>query len=221
MSFCVTHYGAILGSIYLAVFLICLWHWPPCEPIPLGVQCNLFSTLIILALLTYILKLHIKVLNFQPNVLNIVGTLIVLTLLDDLYFYLCHRLMHKPLLKKYVHAVHHARKPPRAMDMFVSHPVEYLIMASGYGIIIAGMFLVFGWKMSAWGVFLAILLRLVHEMSVHEGAPDALRIRWCFPFQTAEHHLNHHSGYHSGTYGNYSSMLQIWDNVFKTNMLQQ
>ena len=59
------------------------------------------------------------------------GFALVLPLLHELHFYCIHRLIHVPVLYKWVHAVHHNSINPSPWSSLSMHPVEHLLYWSG------------------------------------------------------------------------------------------
>lgn len=56
---------------------------------------------------------------------------LVLPLLHEAHFYCIHRLIHTPLLYKWVHSVHHNSVNPSPWSSLSMHPVEHLLYWSG------------------------------------------------------------------------------------------
>lgn len=56
---------------------------------------------------------------------------LVLPLLHEAHFYCIHRLIHTPLLYKWVHSVHHNSINPSPWSSLSMHPVEHLLYWSG------------------------------------------------------------------------------------------
>ena len=56
---------------------------------------------------------------------------LVLPLLHELHFYCIHRLIHVPVLYKWVHSVHHNSVNPSPWSSLSMHPVEHLLYWSG------------------------------------------------------------------------------------------
>jgi sterol desaturase/sphingolipid hydroxylase (fatty acid hydroxylase superfamily) len=66
-----------------------------------------------------------------PNTLfPVVGGLVLLTLWNELHFYLVHRLMHHPYLMKKVHHVHHRSRIPTIYSVFSFHWFEAFLLST-------------------------------------------------------------------------------------------
>jgi sterol desaturase/sphingolipid hydroxylase (fatty acid hydroxylase superfamily) len=57
--------------------------------------------------------------------------LLLLPLFHEVHFYLVHRLIHVPVLYKWVHSVHHNSVNPSPWSSLSMHPVEHLLYFSG------------------------------------------------------------------------------------------
>jgi len=57
-------------------------------------------------------------------------------LIHDFYFYWMHRLIHLPGIYKRVHAVHHLSTNPSPLSAFAFHPLEAVLEAFGYLIVL-------------------------------------------------------------------------------------
>jgi sterol desaturase/sphingolipid hydroxylase (fatty acid hydroxylase superfamily) len=64
----------------------------------------------------------------QFGVLQIVGSIIGIIVLNDVWFYGWHRLMHHPRLFRYVHAVHHKSVDVNPFSSYSFHAIEALIL---------------------------------------------------------------------------------------------
>ena len=58
--------------------------------------------------------------------LGAIVDVLVLLMAMDLGMYVTHRVAHLPLMYKWIHAPHHRYRHPRALTLFVLHPLEVL-----------------------------------------------------------------------------------------------
>lgn len=70
-------------------------------------------------------------LNWTENAWWLVGFGLVLPIIHEFHFYCIHRLIHLPLLYKWVHSVHHNSVNPSPWSSLSMHPVEHLLYFSG------------------------------------------------------------------------------------------
>lgn len=145
----------------------------------------------------------------EHNILFAISGFFVLLLLDDTWFYWCHRLLHHPKLFKYVHAEHHKSVDVNPFTSMSFHFVEPLLLSL--------------WILPASFIFpiYAPLLGIVQiwglldNLKAHLGYE--LYPSWwnksIFKFLTSStHHNMHHSKFH----GNYGVHFRIWDKLLDT-----
>jgi sterol desaturase/sphingolipid hydroxylase (fatty acid hydroxylase superfamily) len=61
----------------------------------------------------------------------LIGFGLLIPLFHDVHFYLIHRMIHIPILYKWVHSVHHNSVNPSPWSSLSMHPVEHLLYWSG------------------------------------------------------------------------------------------
>ena len=147
-----------------------------------------------------------------PTVWVFVWQLVLIFLIDDLYFYFYHSALHTKFLYKHIHKTHHRSTMPIPMEYIFTHPLEWFIGAIGpfIGLVVIASFSEINiyafWAMSA--------LRNLHELDIHSGIKSS-KITSLIPFYgTTEHHDLHHSK----NRGNYASTFTLWDKVFGTEI---
>lgn len=69
--------------------------------------------------------------TFGENPLCFAAFALVLPLIHEVHFYCIHRLIHVPVLYKWVHSVHHNSINPSPWSSLSMHPVEHLLYWSG------------------------------------------------------------------------------------------
>ena len=147
-----------------------------------------------------------------PSVWVFVWQLVLIFLIDDLYFYFYHSALHTKFLYKHIHKTHHRSTMPIPMEYIFTHPLEWFFGAIGpfIGLVVIASFAEINiyafWAMSA--------LRNLHELDIHSGIKSS-KITSLIPFYgTTEHHDLHHSK----NRGNYASTFTLWDKVFGTEI---
>ena len=139
--------------------------------------------------------------------------IIIVLMIDDIYFYLWHRLMHEnKFLYKKIHKIHHRAITPFPSEYLYTHPIEWIVGMIGPFI---GIALLGGVSLSSFWIIL--IIRNLHELDIHSGLKSSYLTR-CFPFSgTNEHHDMHHAYLD----GNYASAFSFWDRIFKTSIKER
>jgi Delta7-sterol 5-desaturase len=130
----------------------------------------------------------------------------------DTWFYWTHRLMHRPLLFRAAHGVHHESRPPTAWAAMAFHPYEALTGA----LVIPALVFLIPVHIAALGVVLAIMT--VMGITNHMGwemfprrVVNGVLGNWLI---TATHHQKHHDAYR----GNYGLYFRFWDKMCGTDL---
>ena len=69
----------------------------------------------------------IRVRDELPSFAELATHIVGCTVLDEVFFYYAHRLLHTPFLYEHVHKVHHEYKTPFVAMTLFHHPVESLL----------------------------------------------------------------------------------------------
>lgn len=132
--------------------------------------------------------------------------LFLLFLIDDLWTYSIHKLFHmSPRLYKKIHSVHHIATVPTPMDIHLIHPLEILIVPSGFFLAIFCLD-----QISYFSLWLFIILKITHEFINHSD------INFKIPMLTS---AEEHGLHHTQVKGNYGSTFEIWDLLFGTKII--
>lgn len=139
-----------------------------------------------------------------------VGSIVLMIVLHDAYFYWAHRLMHHPKLFKHVHLVHHQSTNPSPWAAYSFHPIEALVEA--------GIFPLIVFTIPAHG--LALLSFLIYMISRNvlghlgiEWLPKwFIHNKWINWHTSTTHHDMHHKHFHC----NYGLYFTWWDRWFGT-----
>ncbi|MER8816136.1 sterol desaturase family protein [Mesorhizobium sp. M0142] len=70
---------------------------------------------------------YIPWLNFSEHPVWLGVVAVVVPIIHDFHFYCIHRLIHVPVLYKYVHSVHHNSINPSPWSSLSMHPIEHLL----------------------------------------------------------------------------------------------
>jgi methylsterol monooxygenase len=128
--------------------------------------------------------------------------------IEDTWHYFVHRAMHHKSVYKYVHKVHHHFNAPFGMTAEYAHPVETVVLGTGFflGIIAFCNHVVLLW---AW-----VVVRLIETCDVHSGYHFWFNPLHLIPFYGGSFFHDYH---HMKTLGNYSSTFTWWDRLFGTD----
>jgi sterol desaturase/sphingolipid hydroxylase (fatty acid hydroxylase superfamily) len=139
------------------------------------------------------------------------GQLLFIFLIDDAWFYLAHRWMHKnKWALKNIHSIHHRATMPFPLEYLYVHPAEWMLGMVG---IVIGVGLIFIVMPVNVYVFWALgFLRNIHEIHIHSDL-NIPALNW-LPFVAS---TNNHDLHHAKLSGNYASTFYIWDKLLNTD----
>lgn len=144
-----------------------------------------------------------------PRWYVLLGQLMGSLIIEDTWHYFVHQLLHHRRLYKYVHKVHHNFQAPFGMVAEYAHPVETLVLGTGFfiGLWVFCTHLVMIW---AWMAF-----RLLETIEVHSGYdfPYLNPLNLVPGYAGARFHDFHHKNFN----GNYASSFRWWDWLFGTD----
>ena len=66
----------------------------------------------------------------ENTAFNILTGLILLTLWNEIHFYIIHRIMHLPWMMRHVHQIHHRSVVPSVFSVYSFHPLEAALLSS-------------------------------------------------------------------------------------------
>ncbi|MFN3851246.1 MAG: sterol desaturase family protein [Spirosomataceae bacterium] len=152
--------------------------------------------------------------SFQrPSILYFLFNFILFIVVDDIWFYFIHRLMHtNKWIYRNIHKVHHKAHPPIPIDYLYTHPLE--AMSSSFGFILGVILSIAVYGQVSFYVFTGyIIYRTIHELIVHSSL-TVIPKKWLGIFGSSEHHFNHHKYLN----GNYASAFTYLDKIFGTDL---
>jgi 4-alpha-methyl-delta7-sterol-4alpha-methyl oxidase len=143
----------------------------------------------------------------MPAAWVIVAQVVFFIYLDDFLYYFVHRAMHRGLLWKHVHSVHHRIHTPWAITGHYMHPIEYVTTAS---LMLVGPLLVGAHLVP---LFVWVTIRQWEAAEGHAG--------YDFPWSPTHllpgsHGALHHDFHHAKVKGNYAGFLAYVDRLFGT-----
>jgi sterol desaturase/sphingolipid hydroxylase (fatty acid hydroxylase superfamily) len=146
------------------------------------------------------------------SALKSVGAFAALIFFNEAWFYWWHRLLHHPILFKYVHSVHHRSVDVNPFTSYSFHGVEGFILGA-WAIPLALLV-----PMSVKVLIAAQVVGLANNVVSHLGYE--LLPKWWVRvppfkwFSSATFHSLHHSTFN----GNYGLMTRFWDRLMGTEV---
>jgi lathosterol oxidase len=134
----------------------------------------------------------------------------IMFILHDTYFYFTHRLMHHPKLFKAFHLLHHKSTNPSPFVAFAFHPLEAIVEAGIFVILLLIM------PLCKWHLFGFFLVQMVYNVYGHLGwevYPKKFNKNWFGKWINTSVNHNQHHHYFKGNYGLY---FLWWDRLFGT-----
>lgn len=157
-------------------------------------------------------QLYHKVGDF--GLLYLAGSLLIMVLFHDMYFYWTHRWMHHPRLYKYVHRVHHLSTNPSPWAAYSFHPLEAIVQALVFPIILFSM------PVHTSVAFAFLIYMIVRNVWGHLGyelfPKRFMNLKWLNWHTTTTHHNLHHEKFTA----NYGLYFTWWDRWFNTEHKQ-
>lgn len=135
-------------------------------------------------------------------------------LAEDAAFYAWHRLLHQHKgLYRRIHRIHHQAWAPLPIEYIYVHPVEWMGGALAPTLVMAAFAFSDG-GLSAWSLWIYLLLRQLHELNIHATSARALHPPLPGLGRPEDHALHHAKP----TLGNYASILRLWDRLLGTRI---
>jgi lathosterol oxidase len=135
----------------------------------------------------------------------------LLIFIHDTYFYWTHRLMHLPKIFPYIHKVHHLSHNPSPWTSFAFHPLEALIEAGFFPII------VFILPIHPLAAFIFLLYSIIMNVLGHTGFEYSPKNSLQHTFLKWLNTPTHHNMHHQHNRGNFGLYFNIWDKLMNTN----
>ena len=132
-----------------------------------------------------------------------------LLLVDDTWFYWCHRLLHHPVLFRHVHREHHKSVDVNPYSSLSFHFLEALLLTL-WIVPVAFIFPLYSPVLALvqlWGLLENLKSHLGYELY-----PADLNRGWLRFLTSSTHHNQHHSRF----IGNYGVHFRLWDRLLGT-----
>jgi Delta7-sterol 5-desaturase len=144
--------------------------------------------------------------------LMVAASLVGLILFNDAWFYFWHRLLHTPLLFRWVHAVHHKSVDVNPFSSYSFHAFEGFIL----GAWIIPFFVLVPFYLPALGVLQGV--GLANNVMAHLGYE--LLPRWWLraPLLRWSNTSTFHNLHHTRLQGNYGLFTRFWDRALGTEL---
>ncbi len=140
-----------------------------------------------------------------------IGSVLVLLVIHDTWFYWTHRLMHHPKIFRHWHRTHHLSHDPTPLAAFAFHPVEAVIESLFLPLTLLVLPFhpasIFGFQL------LAFAMNIYGHLGIELFPASFARhpvFRW---INTTSHHHQHHRA----VTGNYGLYFNGWDRLCGTN----
>lgn len=146
----------------------------------------------------------------SPGVLLV--SVVGLVVLNDLWFYAVHRMLHHPALFRHVHAVHHQSVDTNPFSSYSFHVVEALLI-SGWVLPVA---LFVPLPLAAFGA--AQVIGTANNLMSHLGYEFLPRWILRVPGLRWMNSATFHSRHHTQLRGNYGLFSRVWDRLFGTEL---
>ena len=143
------------------------------------------------------------------NIFFAISGFFILLLLDDTWFYWCHRLLHHPKIFRYIHLEHHRSvdvNPFTSLSFFWVEPFLLTCWIFPVAIFLPVYAPVLG-LVQIWGLLENIKSHLGYEIY-----PSNFNKTWLRFLTTSTHHNMHHTKFN----GNYGVHFRIWDKLLNT-----
>jgi len=176
-----------------------------------------FSNLLLLGFLSSIILLQFRYgfnqlyENFSDiGVLYYIGSIIVMMILHDTWFYWVHRLMHHPILYKTFHETHHKSINPSPFSSFSMDWTEMLVEFGIFPIIV----LIIPMHITAFSifVFIAFMFNIIGHLGFEIIPKKVLATKIGSLINSGTKHNIHHSKFNY----NYSYYFTFWDKIMHT-----
>lgn len=145
----------------------------------------------------------------EHSIIYTIGSFFIILLIDDTWFYWCHRLLHHPKIFRFVHLEHHKSVDVNPFTSMSFHWAEPFIL-SIWIFPISCLLPIYSPVLAIvqlWGLLDNIKAHLGYEFY-----PASFNKGWLRFLTTSTHHNMHHSKFK----GNYGVHFRFWDKLIGT-----
>lgn len=136
-----------------------------------------------------------------------VGRCLLCFIIEDIWHYFFHRILHQGVFYRRIHKIHHSFQSPFSIAAEYAHPLETVVLGIGFfiGVLLFSNHIFFMW---VWMCF-----RVFEANDAHSGY-NLWHPLHLLPFYGGAHF---HDFHHRNFVGNYSSTFTYLDTIFGTN----
>lgn len=145
----------------------------------------------------------------MPALWTYIPKLLLSLIIEDTWHYWLHRALHHKSIYGYVHKVHHLYKSPFTMTAEYAHPIETIVLGTGFFV---PMLLLCN---HAIYLYLWFLVRMLEAADIHAGYDFPWYPMNFIPFYGG---ARAHDLHHAKFLGNYSSTFTWWDKWMGTEL---
>lgn len=154
------------------------------------------------------IEIYVEPLQYGWRYLFLSAT--VLWVVNDIWFYFSHRLLHHPKVYRYIHAIHHESLDTTPYTALSFHYLEPIILTGGVYLCL----LLF--PISLVAIAVIQILGLLNNIKSHLGYEFYPKFFDRTPILNQLVNSVHHNQHHTRYNGNYGLSLRTWDLLFKT-----
>ena len=134
----------------------------------------------------------------------------IIYLIDDIYFYFFHRLLHtNKFLYNNIHKIHHTARSPYPINYIYAHPFEIAIGAGGTLLGIMIQYQIYSVSLILFGI-----IKIIHEIYIHSGIICfQMKNKFLLSYIGC---VKDHDIHHYYLIGNYGSNFNFMDRIFGT-----
>lgn len=169
---------------------------------------NLLNTIVTYAGF-WLYKKHIIVIKTDISWRS-VPDLLLLFFAMDLLMYLFHLLIHKTILYKTIHQLHHKAIDPKPIDLFILHPVETISFGAMWLILLAL------YTFNIYAILIYLILNLLFGLIGHLGIEPLPAHMRNLPVMRYLGTSTFHHDHHKDREYNFGFYTTIWDRLFGT-----
>lgn len=150
----------------------------------------------------------LKIIWETPTATGFMIDLVLLSLWNEIHFYVIHRALHGPYLYKKVHYIHHKSLVTSPFATYSFHWIEATALSSV--MVLAMLF----WNFNIYVLIIFPFISLVMNLIGHSNSTVFVKNDMNFILSASRRHAAHHKYVN----GNYGYFLPFLDRLFKTSL---